>query len=274
LLPGKRAGASVHPSHYSEQDAEVSMSQIVSSRAPRLVLLFALALCLSSSCAAVSPQTTRAPQSKPSPAATAQPTPQPTETEKISRPTSNPYTGNLEIFEKPEREKNLQVERVMDVLGVREGAGVADIGAGSGWFTVRAARRAGEKGVVYAVEINPDFVKHIEERAAREKLLNVRAVLGKEDDPLLPAQSVDAVLLLKTYHEIAQPVRLLTRLRAALRPNARVGIIDRAGKGDDHGVDRDTVVKEAERAGFTLIEEHDFVKPDGMDYFLVFQVRN
>jgi ubiquinone/menaquinone biosynthesis C-methylase UbiE len=138
---------------------------------------------------------------------------------------------------------------------------------------VRAARRAGESGTVYAVEINREYLRHIEERAASEKLSNIRAVLGKEDDPLLPEKSVNAVLILKTYHEIAEPIRLLSRLRRSLRTGARVGIIDRNGKGDDHGIAREVVVREAERAGFSLVEEHDFVKGDGMDYFLVFRVR-
>ena len=160
----------------------------------------------------------------------------------------------------------------MDILGIKEGSNVADLGAGSGWFTVRAAQRVGAGGTVYAVEINPKFVRHIEERAAKEKFTNIRAVLGREDNPVLPAESVDAALILKTYHEIAQPIRVLTRLRAAMRPGARLGIIDRNGTGDDHGINRELVVKEAARAGFSLVEEHDFVKPDGMDYFLVFRV--
>ncbi|HEV2762088.1 MAG TPA: class I SAM-dependent methyltransferase [Pyrinomonadaceae bacterium] len=238
---------------------------------PRLLLLAALTFPVFG-CGVVSPQTRRAPAPTPTPAA-AQPSPSPAQGEPINRATSEPYTGDLSIFEGAERAEKLQVERVLDVLGVKEGASVADIGAGSGWFTVRAARRVGGAGQVYAVEINPEFVKHIERRAAEEKLPQVRAVLGKEDDPVLPERSVDAVLILKTYHEVAQPVRLLTRLRSALRPGARVGVIDRNGKGDDHGIARDTVVREAERAGFTLVEEHDFVKGDNMDYFLVFQVR-
>ena len=196
-----------------------------------------------------------------------------TSSDTLDRPTSKPYTGDLAIFEDKERERNLQIQRVMDVLGLKEGSNVADIGAGSGWFTVRAARRVGTSGRVYAVDINRDYLKYIEARAYREKLSNVRTVLGKEDDPLLPQQSVDAVLILKTYHEIAQPIRVLKRLRQSMRSGARLGIIDRNGTGDDHGLNRDTVVSEARRAGFELVEEYDFVKPDGMDYFLVFQTK-
>lgn len=214
-------------------------------------------------CASVAPQT--------SPTTSPAPSPQLTPSDEIERRTSEPYRGDLSIFEDRQRERNLQIDRVMDILGIRENSDVADIGAGSGWFTVRAARRVGGGGLVYAVEINPEFLKHIEERAAREGLPNVRAVLGKEEDPLLPEGGVDAVLILKTYHEVAKPVPLLRSVRRAMRAGARLGIIDRNGKGDDHGVDAEAVIREAERAGFKLVEQHDFVKPDGMDYFLVFQ---
>lgn len=189
----------------------------------------------------------------------------------VDRPISEPYTGDLGIFEEPLRDRNLQIDRVMDVLRIKKGSVVADIGAGSGWFTVRAARRAGSSGRVYAVEINRDYLNYIEARAKREKLSNVRTILGKENDPLLPQQSVDAVLMLKTYHEIAQPIQVLVQLQQSMRAGARLGIIDRNGTGSDHGLDRDTVVSEARRAGFELIEQYDFVKPNGMDYFLVFQ---
>ena len=228
------------------------------------VLLCALLLAAHAGCSVASPQTGRA-----VPAQT--PAPAPSPPDEVDRRASEPYKGDLSIFEDPKREQNLQIGRVMDILGVKEGSNVADIGAGSGWFTVRAARRVGVAGVVYAVEINADYVKHIEERAAREKLTNVRAVLGKEDDPLLPERAVDAVLLLKTYHELARPLALLRRVRRAMRAGARLGVIDRNGKGDDHGLDAEAVVREAERAGFKLVGRHDFVKPDGMDYFLVFE---
>jgi len=189
------------------------------------------------------------------------------------RKTSEPYTGDFSIFEYKDRDKKLHVDRVMGILAMAPGKTVADIGAGSGWFTVRAARRVGPAGLVYAVDINPKAIDYIRERVARDGLRNVQAILSKPDDPLLPAASIDAVLLLKTYHEVANPVMLLRNLQKALRPRARVGIIDRNGNGENHGVSRDTVVQELGPAGYKLIGEYDFVKSDGEDYFLVFELR-
>jgi ubiquinone/menaquinone biosynthesis C-methylase UbiE len=156
----------------------------------------------------------------------------------------------------------------MDTLGIRAGKSVADIGAGSGWFTVRAAKRVAT-GAVYAVDINPEATRYIDQRAEKERLANVKTILSKPDDPMLPANSVDAVLMLKTYHEVAHPVELLRNLRAALRTGAKVGIIDRNGNGENHGVGKDIVIREAQEAGYRLAGQYDFVKDD-MDYFLVF----
>ena len=186
-----------------------------------------------------------------------------------SRKTSEPYTGDLSIFDTPGRDEKLQISRVMNILGIESGKNVADIGAGSGWFTVRAAKRVGAEGKVFAVDINPAAVSHIQARAQQEQLSNVSAILSKPDDPLLPPNSIDAVLLLKTYHEVAHPVELLRHLRPALRSGAKVGVIDRNGNGENHGVGKDVVIREAQEAGYRLLKQYDFVK-DGMDYFLVF----
>ena len=189
------------------------------------------------------------------------------------RPTSNPYTGDLSIFEYPDRDKKLQIDRVMDLLGITTGKNVADIGAGSGWFTVRAARRVGPSGAVIAEDINPVAVEYIGKRVLKEDLSNVRTVLGGPDDPRLPSGSVDAVLMLKVYHEIAHPVPTMKVLQRALRPGAKVGIIDKNGNGSNHGLNHDVVVKEMAEAGYKLVGTYDFTKADGQDYFLIFQVR-
>jgi len=148
---------------------------------------------------------------------------------------------------------------------------VLEIGCGAGRVT-RAF--AGYFGEVYAVDINPEAIRHIADRAQQEHLRNVKTVLSKPDDPELPANSIDAVLLLKTYHEVASPIVLLRNLRTSLRPNARVGVIDRNGTGEDHGVQKEVVLREAEQAGYRLLEEHDdLVRADKMDYFLVFAAK-
>ncbi len=189
------------------------------------------------------------------------------------RKTSNPYTGDLSIFESPGRDERLQINRVMDMLGIEPGKNVADIGAGSGWFTVRAARRVTGSGTVYAVDINPEAIRYIEQRKKKEQLQNIKTILSKPDDPQVPADSVDAALLLKTYHEVAHPVVLLGNLRTSLKPGAKIGIIDRNGNGENHGVSKDVVVREAAQAGYELRDSEDFVKGDGMDYFLIFSAK-
>jgi SAM-dependent methyltransferase len=189
------------------------------------------------------------------------------------RPTSTPYSGDLSIFEYPDRDKKLQIDRVMDLLGITAGKNVADIGAGSGWFTVRAARRVGPTGVVIAEDINPLAIEYIGKRVLKEDLGNVRTVLGGPDDPRLPAGSVDAVLMLKVYHEIAHPVPTMKVLLRALRPGAKVGIIDRNGNGANHGLNHDVVVKEMGEAGYKLVGTYDFTKADKEDYFLIFEVK-
>jgi predicted methyltransferase len=193
--------------------------------------------------------------------------------EVTQRPTSTPYSGDLSIFEYPDRDKKLQIDRVMDLLGITTGKNVADIGAGSGWFTVRAARRVGPTGAVLAEDINPLAIEYIGKRVVKENLSNVRTVLGAPDDPRLPAESVDAVLMLKVYHEIAHPVMTMKTLRPALRAGAKVGIIDRNGNGANHGLNHDVVVKEMAEAGYKLVGTYDFTKADGQDYFLIFEVK-
>lgn len=187
------------------------------------------------------------------------------------RPTSTPYAGDLStIFDDPKRDEQLQVNRVMDMLGIAPGKNVADIGAGSGWFTVRAARRVTDTGTVYAVDINPQAIQFVADRAKKEHLRNIKTILSTPDDPQLPADSINAVLLLKTYHEVAHPVRLLKNLRKSLSPGVKIGIIDRNGNGTDHGVGKDVIVREAAEAGYELIDSSDFVKAAGVDYFLIF----
>ena len=187
-----------------------------------------------------------------------------------NRPTSQPYKGDLSIFDYPDRDRKLQIDRVMDILGITPNKIVADIGAGSGWFTERAARRVGNGGRVFAEDINPQAIDHIADRMKKADIENVRAILGTADDPRLPKDAIDAVMFLKVYHEVARPEELMKAVKASLHPGAKVGIIDRNGNGADHGLNQAVVVREMDEAGFRLAEHYDFTKADGQDYFLVF----
>ncbi|HEV2577709.1 MAG TPA: methyltransferase domain-containing protein [Acidobacteriaceae bacterium] len=188
-----------------------------------------------------------------------------------THPTSTPYTGDLSVFDEPGRDQKLQIDRVMDTLKLHPGATVADIGAGGGWFSVRAARRVSPGGTVFAEDINQHAVDAIHNRAAKENLPNIAAVLGTPDDPKLPANSLDAALMLRVYHEVAHPPVLLANLRGEMKSGGLFGVIDHPGNGADHGINADVVIAEVQRAGFHFVRQYDFTKGDQNDYFLLFE---
>ena len=200
------------------------------------------------------------------PAQTPAPNPQ-----QPAHPTSTPYSGDLSIFEDPGRADRLHIDRVMDALKIAPGKTVGDIGAGGGWFTVRAAKRVGPSGKVIAEDINQHAVDTIHDRAVNEHFSNIVTLLGTPDDPKFAPDSLDAALMLRVYHEVAHPALLLAVVRNALRPGARFGIIDHNGHGDDHGINADVVRAEMESNGFRFVTMYDFVKADQNDYFLIFE---
>jgi ubiquinone/menaquinone biosynthesis C-methylase UbiE len=133
------------------------------------------------------------------------------------------------------RDEHGEAERVMDRLGINPGMRVADIGAGEGYYTVRVARRLGPSATIYAQDVQADYLKQLQARLAREGLTGVRLVLGEPRDPKLPPASIDVAILSHMYHEIENPFDFLYRLRPALDPNARIGIIDADRPTQDHG---------------------------------------
>ena len=127
----------------------------------------------------------------------------------------------------------------MDALGIADGASVADIGAGAGWFTMRLARRVGPNGMVYAQDVQRQMLEAIERRVQREGLQNVRTVLGEGSSPNLPPGVLDAVLVVDAYPEVKVPDRVtfLKNLAAGLKPNGRIGIVNYKLGGGGPGPD-------------------------------------
>ena len=164
----------------------------------------------------------------------------------------------------------------MDALGIADASVVADVGAGSGWFTIRLARRVGPQGVVYAQDVQPEMLNAISRRVQREGLANVQTLLGRGSDPRLPPGSLDAVLLVDAYHEIEDRVTFLANVARAIKPQGRIGVIDFRLEGGGPGPDAeervspDVVVSDADRAGLRLAATETFLP---YQYFLVFGKR-
>lgn len=128
-------------------------------------------------------------------------------------------------LERADRDETERPEHVLDVLGVRPGMHVADFGAGSGYFTVRLARRVGATGRVYAVDTQREMLALLEKKKARE-VLPIEIVLAEPARPSLPDASVDLVLMVDVYHELERPDLTLAQLRRALRPNGRIALVE------------------------------------------------
>ncbi len=172
-------------------------------------------------------------------------------------------------------------EEVMDALGAKPGSKVADVGAGEGYFTFHLAARVGPSGKVYAVDINDKVLSKIREHAEKEKLLQIETVLGVADDPRLPSESVDGVLLVNAYHEMREADAMLRAMRRALRPGGLLVIIDRGDKAGEprsvyeerHKIPEELVREDTARQGFEFVRKLPELKDlDGERwFFLVFQ---
>lgn len=132
----------------------------------------------------------------------------------------------LETMEVGSRELYAAREAVIAAIGVQEGDAIADIGAGTGLYALLFAQRTGARGVIYAVDIEPRFLKLINQRAADSDLRNVVAVLGREDDITLPHNSIDFAFIADTYHYFSDPAPIMASVREALRPGGRVILLD------------------------------------------------
>jgi len=180
---------------------------------------------------------------------------------------------NLGLLEAPDRDIWQRPDQIMDAMAIAEASIVADIGAGSGWFTIRLARRVGPNGIVYAEDVQPEALTAISRRVTAEGLKNVRPVLGQVGDARLPPGRLNAVLIVDAYHEIEDRVALLGNLARSLRPDGRIGVVDFKLEGGGPGppteerVSPDAVVSDAAKAGLRLLSQETFLP---FQYFLIF----
>lgn len=180
---------------------------------------------------------------------------------------------DLGLLEGPDRDTWQKSDRIMDTLSIEDGSHVADLGAGAGWFTIRLARWVGPHGKVYAEDVQPEMIQAISRRVSREGFGNVLTRLGTAEDPMLPADELDAILIVDTYHEMENPVRLLANAATALKSRGRIGIVDFKKDGGGPGppleerVDPEAIIRDARTAGLRLISRETFLP---FQFFLVF----
>jgi SAM-dependent methyltransferase len=129
-------------------------------------------------------------------------------------------------LERPEREKEEQPKKLLKVLDLKPGLIVADIGAGSGYHSFRMAEKVGPKGKVLAVDIQKEMLDIIRRRMEKEKVDNIKPILGTEADPKLPADGVDLILLVDVYHEFAFPYEMTEAMVKALKPGGRLVFVE------------------------------------------------
>lgn len=129
-------------------------------------------------------------------------------------------------LDRPEREAEEAPDQALDALGIRAGMVVADVGAGTGYMSLRMARRVGPTGKVYANDLQPEMLLKLHAKSQREKLSNVETVQGTESDPKLPPNTMDLVLLVDVYHEFSQPQAMLDKIRESLKPDGRLVLLE------------------------------------------------
>lgn len=175
-------------------------------------------------------------------------------------------------LERSEREREEAPENAINAMGVQPGMTVADVGAGTGYFTIRLAKRVGPNGKVYANDVQPEMLDKIRSRSQELHLSNIETVLGSEADPKLPAGKLDIVLLVDVYHEFSQPQRMLDAIRVSLKPDGRLILLEYRKEDPtipirpDHKMSIPEVRTELEAEGFkmekvldTLPRQHLFI---------------
>jgi len=184
------------------------------------------------------------------------------------------WTG-ADWLERPGRDEEQRPDEIVRKMGLRDGDVVADLGAGTGYFTRRLAKAVAPSGRVYAVDIQPEMIDLLKRNVEKAGLTNVVPVLGAGDDPKLPTDALDWILLVDVYHELQQPKAVLARMREALKPTGRIALVEYRLEGttalhirEEHRMSPKQVLAEWEPAGFRLVKRHEFLPTQ---HFFVFE---
>lgn len=181
----------------------------------------------------------------------------------------------IAMLENPERDSYQKPDEVVAALDLKEGESIADIGAGSGYFAFRFSKAVTGQGKVFAVDINPDMIRHLNRQSRDLGTTNVVTILAEEDDPLLPDRSIDRIFICNTWHHIGDKESYLELIKQALKPGGQVIMVDYkkielpVGPPVPMKIAGSDLVAQMEKAGFQLLKRHEFLP---YQYFFVFSV--
>jgi len=166
------------------------------------------------------------------------------------------------------RDRWQQPEKIMDVIGVKEGMVIGEAGAGKGYFTFKLSSRVGETGKIYANEIDKKKIKHIEDICEEDEIKNIITILGEVDDPLFPDGQMDMIIMVYVFHDLAKPVEFMQNLKPDLKPGAKVVIVDRDpdkhGKEYDHFYKKEKMVRLINESEYQLEKIETFLERDNI----------
>lgn len=187
--------------------------------------------------------------------------------------------GYIAMLERDERDAFQKPAQVMEALALKPGERVADIGAGSGYFTIPVAKAVGPTGTVWAIDASQEMLDYLDERLQSEQLENVKMVKVGRDDPQLPPAGVDTILMIDTIHYIKERTPYAEKLRAGLAPGGRLVIIDYRpkpwaerpwGPPPEQQIPRETLDADLAKAGLVPVKVHDFLPEQ---YFVVYRAK-
>jgi arsenite methyltransferase len=179
----------------------------------------------------------------------------------------------IAMLENPQRDAEQKPDEVIAALGLKEGEVLADIGAGSGYFSVRFAPKVGARGRIYAVDINPDMILYMNRRIRDMQLKNMATILSAPDDPLLADASINRFFICNTWHHVENRPSYIALMKKMLKPGGQVIVVDYmkkqlpVGPPPEMKMAREEVIREMESNGFKLSKEHTFLP---YQYFLIF----
>ena len=172
------------------------------------------------------------------------------------------YTGAPWLI-RESREREEEPKKLLDALPIKPGQTVCDMGCGNGFYALRLARRVGERGTVFAVDIQQEMLDGLIQRAERQAIHNIRPIRGSQIDPRLPAGKIDLVLMIDVYHEFSHPERMLKAIRRSLKPSGRIVLVEFRAEDPKvpikplHKMSKQQILKEIVPNGFRLDQQFD-----------------